>query len=140
MVSVHYLDSGYHIVLSAGNVRYAFLCLHTIAFLCLHTIAASAGWMDTYSEKAEQTRGTEEFEIFGSSFVLKRASTLLEGLVQILLLPLTTQLGKWGIVVHIHQSVSQNGVLGLLAQESSGMLVIINTGSWASNLLKPSLR
>lgn len=106
MVSVHYLDSGYHIVLSAGNGRYAFLCLHTIA---------AVSWVDTYSEKAEQTRGTEEFEIFGSSFVLKRASTLLEGLVQILLLPLTTQLGKWGTVVHIHQSVSQNGVLGLLA-------------------------
>lgn len=105
MVSVHYLDSGYNIVLSAGNVRYAFLCLHPVAI----------SWVDTYSEKAEQTRGTEEFEIFGSSFVLKRASTLLEGLVQILLLPLTTQLGKRGIVVHIHQSVSQNGVLGLLA-------------------------
>lgn len=107
MVSVHYLDSGYHIVLNAGNVRYA--------FLCLHLIAATVSWVDTYSEKAEHTRGTEEFDIFGSSFVFKRASTLLEGLVQILLLPLTTQLGKRGIVVHIHQSVTQNGVLGLLA-------------------------
>lgn len=78
----------------------------------MHPFAIS--WVDTCNEKAEQTRGTEEFERFGS-FVLKRASNLLKGLVQILVLMFNTQLGKLGIVVHVHQNVSQNVVLRLLA-------------------------
>lgn len=52
------------------------------------------------SDKAEQTRRTEELEMFGSSFVVKRASTLLKEMVHILVLPFTIYLGKVGIVVN----------------------------------------
>lgn len=87
---------------------------------CLHLIAIS--WMDTCSEKAEQTRGTVEFEEFGSSFVVKRASALLKGWVWVLVPPFTAQLGKLGTVLHIPQNVYQGVVFGLLASESSGLL------------------
>lgn len=44
--------------------------------------------------------------------------------MQLLVPPFTAQLGKLDMVVHIHQSASQNVVLGLLAEESSGMFII----------------
>lgn len=93
MVNVRYLNSGYHLVFCAGNVRYFRVC----------TQLPSAG-LDISSKEAEQTRATVEFDGFGSSSVVKRASTL----VQVLVLPFATQLGKLGTVVHICQSLSHN--------------------------------
>lgn len=46
---------------------------------------------------------------------MKRDLVLLKGLVQVLVLPFTAQLGKLGTVVHRHQCIDQNVIFGLLA-------------------------
>lgn len=121
MANVHYLDSRYHLVADAGNVTYGPLFVPNC-----HQLGGYLQW------DGRITRGAVQFEGFESRFAVKRALTLLKGLVQVLVLP------SLGIGYYSSYTLrcSSNVVIGLLAYKSSGKLIRIHI----LNLRNPSLR